>query len=345
MRRIVVTAPGARTDEGSGSAPGSGPTGATANPFRVTKSTFSEERGRALGVARDAMEVMTKVMERTRQGKELAVAPLEDVTTRIVASVSRNADALRSLGSLRRQDRYTFEHSVGVAVLAGSFGLTLGLSAPDLHDLALAALLHDLGKALTPNEVLNKPGRLDPQELEVMRHHVVDSRRLLELSGFSEQVVRGAAQHHERHDGSGYPNGLRGEGISLFGRVIGISDVFDALTANRVYRRGQTPTLVLRDLLAGAGREFEPSLVHRFIQSIGIYPAGTLVRLESSRLAVVVERGERDLLRPLVRVFYDADRLSYLKTVDLDLAVDHSDTILGCERPDRWGLRPHLYLE
>ncbi len=305
-----------------------------------------EERWRASRVAREAIEVMTHVMERVRLGREMDVGRLEPVADRIIASVARNPDALRSLGRVRYRDRYTFEHSVSVAVLATSFGQALGLGVDALHDLALAGLLHDVGKARTPLNILNKPGGLDPDEQVVMRRHVVDSGLLLEAANVSPAVVCGAAEHHERHDGSGYPDGLAGDDISLFGRVIGISDVYDAVTADRVYRRGQTPTAVLRKLLGTADREFEATLVHRFIQTVGIYPVGSLVRLESGRLAVVLERGERDLLRPLVRVFYDAKARSFLSPCDLDLAASAEvDGIVASELPLRWGIKPHLFMD
>ncbi|MGE0080880.1 MAG: HD-GYP domain-containing protein [Thiohalomonadaceae bacterium] len=321
-------------------------TDATPTPAFRAQVSVREERWQAAKLAREAIEVVAHTMDRVRQGKALEPARLEHLAERIIASLARNPDALRSLGRVRFRDRYTFEHAVSVAVLAGSFGLALDLGEGELHDLVLAGLLHDVGKARVPLAILNKPGALDPGETEIMRHHVVDSRLLLEDAGLPAAVIRGAAQHHERHDGGGYPYGLAGDAISLFGRIVGISDVYDAVTADRVYRRGQTPTRVLRRLLNTADREFETSLVHRFIQTVGIYPVGTLVRLESGRLAVVLERGERDLLRPLVRVFYDGANRQFLAPTDLDLARDPDlDSIVSSELPAWWGVKPHLYMD
>jgi putative nucleotidyltransferase with HDIG domain len=343
MRRImspVKAAPAASVDDENPLEPAWVP---AARPALVS---VREERWRAARVAREAIEVISHVLEQVRLGKRLDTGRLEHLTDRIIASVQRNPDALRSLGRIRYRDRYTYEHSVSVAVLAGSFGHALGLGSEALHDLTFAGLLHDVGKGRTPLAILNKPGKLDPEELRVMRHHVVDSRVLLEEAGLPEAVVQGAAQHHERHDGGGYPAGLAGEAISLYGRVVGISDVYDAVTADRVYRKGQTPTAVLRKLLNTADREFEAALVHRFIQTVGIYPVGTLVRLASGRLAVVLERGNRDLLRPLVRVFYDAGGRHFVTPSDLDLAANPDmDAILASELPARWGVKPHLFMD
>jgi HD-GYP domain-containing protein (c-di-GMP phosphodiesterase class II) len=201
----------------------------------------------------------------------------------------------------------------------------------------------------TPDAILNKPGKLTDEEFAIMRHHVVASREILEITPhISQTALHVAAQHHERHDGSGYPNRLKGEEIAPLGRMAAIVDVYDAITSDRVYHKGMPPTEALRKLLEWSRFHFDPELVHAFVRVVGIYPVGTLVRLESGRLAVVVEQRESNLLQPLVRVMFDAKRNHYLKPEDVDLSrplgKGGADRILGHESPEKWQIDPMKFL-
>ena len=182
-----------------------------------------------------------------------------------------------------------------------------------------------------------------------MRHHVVASREILEITpNISQTALQVAAQHHERYDGSGYPGRLKGDEISRIGQMAAIIDVYDAITSDRVYHKGMPPTEALRKLFEWSKFHFNPELVHAFARVVGIYPVGALVRLESERLAVVVEQRESNMLQPLLRVVFDARRNHYLKPEDVDLSRSMgkggADRILGHESPDKWQIDPMKFL-
>jgi len=209
--------------------------------------------------------------------------------------------------------------------------------------------VHDVGKMQTPDHILNKPGRLTDEEFTVMRHHVVASREILEITpNISQTALQVAAQHHERFDGSGYPHRLKGSEISPIGQMAAIIDVYDAITSDRVYHKGMPPTEALRKLFEWSRFHFNPELVHTFARVVGIYPVGALVRLESGRLAVVVEHRASDVLHPLVRVIFDGRRNHYLKPEDVDLSrpMGHggADRIVGHESPEKWQIDPMRFL-
>lgn len=186
-------------------------------------------------------------------GSALDVAPIHRLADELQQSVLRNPNALSCLGRIREKDNYLLEHSVNLSVLMSLFGNHRKLPADVLHQTVVGALLHDLGKILTPDDILHKPGRLTPEEFEVMKLHARHSRDILAATdGIGEITVITAAQHHEKLDGSGYPEGLKGEEISEYGRMVAITDVYDAITADRVYHKGMTPTQGLKKLLSGA---------------------------------------------------------------------------------------------
>jgi HD-GYP domain-containing protein (c-di-GMP phosphodiesterase class II) len=194
-----------------------------------------------------------------------------------------------------------------------------------------------------PDAILNKPMRLTQGEFEEMKKHVVESARLLEQANIPEVARMVAAQHHERYDGTGYPGHIRGNAISLYGQMASIVDVYDAISSNRVYHKGLSPSETLRKLLEWSAHHFDPWLVHNFIRSIGIYPAGSLVRLESQRLAIVREQNEGDLLHPKVLVIYQIERKAYLHPKIVNLS-EGSDVITDYEEFDKWNINPRLGL-
>jgi HD-GYP domain-containing protein (c-di-GMP phosphodiesterase class II) len=177
----------------------------------------------------------------------------------------------------------------------------------------------------------------------------VASREILEITpNISQTALHVAAQHHERYDGSGYPNRLKGDQISPIGQMAAIIDVYDAITSDRVYHKGMPPTEALRKMFEWSKFHFKPELVHAFARVVGIYPVGALVRLESGRLAVVVEHRESNMLHPLVRVMFDGKRNYHLKPEDVDLSrpVGHGggDRIVGHESPEKWQIDPMKFL-
>jgi HD-GYP domain-containing protein (c-di-GMP phosphodiesterase class II) len=232
---------------------------------------------------------------------------------------------------------------VSVCALQVSFCRALGMDAETLHLAGIGGLLHDIGKVRVPSEVLNKPGRLTEEEFAVMKCHVVESKNILDQTdGISQTSIQVAYQHHERHDGSGYPEGLKGEAISKMGKMAAICDVYDAITSDRCYHKGLVPHEALRRIFEWSKFHFDPELVQQFLRTIGIYPVGTLVMLESGRIGVVLEQSDGSLLQPTVKVFYDSKRRRYLPPQEVNLAksLGHGggDKIVGHEVAEKWGI-------
>ena len=195
------------------------------------------------------------------------------------------------------------------------------------------------GKTLTQDEILNKPVKLTDEEFFIMRRHVVDSKLILEKTkGLSQIALDVAAQHHERYDGTGYPNGLKGGEISLYGQMSAIVDVYDAITANRCYHKGEEPSVVLKLLMKWSKTHFNPELVQKFIQSVGIYPAGSLVLLNNHHLAKVIEV-DHNILKPTVEVFLDTKKRAYLAPEVIDLAKTEKLKIISAESFEKWNIK------
>jgi putative nucleotidyltransferase with HDIG domain len=308
-----------------------------------------EELARAGKIHSEANLIMRSIMNDVRLGRQVQVERMEPIVDKMAGSILRNSGALLSLSRIKNKDEYTFQHSVGVAALLIAFCRGLGLDEETIRQAGIGGMVHDVGKMQTPDRILNKPGKLTDEEFTVMRHHVVASREILEITpNISQTALHVAAQHHERYDGSGYPNRLKGEQISPIGQMAAIIDVYDAITSDRVYHKGMPPTEALRKLFEWSKFHFKPELVHAFARVVGIYPVGALVRLESGRLAVVVEHRESNMLHPLVRVMFDSKRNYHLKPEDVDLSrpvgFGGGDRIVGHESPEQWQIDPMKFL-
>ena len=299
------------------------------------KAASSFERARALH--REANQIVRDMLGDIRLGKQIEMEKVEPLVGRIVDSIFTQQDALLPLARLKQHDNYTFQHSVSVCALMTAFARTLEVPHETIREIAVGALLHDVGKARVPDEILNKPGKLTDAEFDRMKSHVVQSKIILQATpGISQIALDVAAQHHERYDGTGYPNKLAGQGISLYGRMGAIVDVYDAITSDRVYHKGMAPTEALRKLLDWSANHFEPRLVKAFIRSVGIYPTGALVRLESKRLAVVQAQHADKPMQPTVKViFHTAGH--YLRPEDVDLRRSQ-DRIVGHEDFAAWNI-------
>ena len=307
----------------------------------ASKATSPPERARNLH--REANEIVRNLLVDVRLGRQIEIEKVEPLVARIVDSIFASADALLPLARLKQHDNYTFQHSVSVCALMTAFARTLGLPRETIREIAIGALLHDVGKARIPDEILNKPGKLTDAEFEQMKSHVVQSKLILMATpGISPIALEVAAQHHERFDGSGYPNRLAGDAISLYGRMAAIVDVYDAITSERVYHKGMPPTEALRKLLEWSSNHFEPRLAQAFIRSVGIYPTGALVRLESKRLAVVqAQHADKPTLPRVKVIFHTAGH--YLQPEDLDLRRSQ-DRIVAHEDFAAWNIDPARWL-
>ncbi len=316
----------------------------------VRKVPIHEELAKARKIKKETIQAVKRVMEDVMSGKEIEKGPVEEVVDNIIDSVIRNQDALVGLGRLRKVDEYTYTHSMGVCVLMVSFGRYLGFDSLLLREVGLGALMHDIGKTKVPFEILNKNGTLSEEEYEIIKNHATYSRDLLsETSGISETAIITAYEHHERIDGTGYPQGLTGDKISEYGRAIAIADVYDAITSDRCYQRKIQPTKALRMLYEWSEFHYDSDLVQKFIRCVGVYPVGTLVRMESGLLGVVVNHGEKSMLQPVVRMVFNIKKDSYITfPYDVDLSEPLSkggaDRIVGYEDPDKVNIQPEAYL-
>lgn len=327
------------TDKGADALLGSEPrrSGFGKRTTPVAASSTQEEFGRAEAITRRASKSVGEILKQARLGKAVDVAQTVPVIEDISSSMDRNASALVSFVRLKAADEYTYLHSVAVCALMINLGRQLLFDESEISELATAGLLMHIGKTALPIELLTKPSSLTAQEMALVRQYPVRGHEILSRTkGVSEVVLDVCKHHHERIDGHGYPYGLRGDAISLHARMAAVCNVYDARTSNRPYRQAEEPAEVLSDMFKQKD-QFDESVLSAFIRSVGIYPIGSLVRLKSGRLAVVVEQNEENLTRPLVRVFYSAAKRAGLPYQDVDLATDGGDEILSRERPERWG--------
>ncbi len=321
---------------------------AGAKPEAAQPVPLKEELARAKKIKEEAKMVVRSIMDEVRFGKEIKTAEVEPIIDKMIDSIFRNQDALLSLGRLKEVDEYTYMHSMSVCVLMISFGRHMGFGYQRLKDVGIGGILHDIGKMRVSQEILVSERHLSGDEYNQMKKHVEYSRAILEQTkGITETAFLVAAQHHERVDGKGYPEGLKGDEISLYGQTAAITDVYDAMTSQRCYQRRYQPTEVLKKLFEWKNH-YNRHLVEQFIRCIGIYPVGSLVRLESGLLALVLSHGEEDLLHPVVRVVFDSGKGEYVLPYDVDLSEqlhrDTRDRIACSESPDRWGIETERYL-
>ena len=264
--------------------------------------------------------------------------PLVDEITQ---SVFRNPGALVSLARLKTKDDYSYMHSLAVCALMVSLARTLDRSEDECRQAGLAGLLHDIGKALMPLEVLNKPGKLTTDEYEVMKTHPQCGHQILvEGRGAPEAALEVCLHHHERMDGRGYPHGLAGEQVTLLARMGAVCDVYDAITSNRPYKAGWDPAESIATMATWQG-QFDTTVFQAFVRSLGIYPTGSLVRLASGKLALVVEQNPSSLVAPTVKIFFSVKSNMGVPPLLLDLSrTGCTDRIVGRENPAKWGFKP-----
>jgi len=319
-------------------------------PPAVQRVTFGEELARAKKIKGQAHQLVRTVMQDARLGKAVELDRVEPVVQDITESILRNPGALVGLLRIKTKDDYTFLHSVSVCTLLVAFCRSLNMDAETIRQAGLGGLLHDTGKALVPDQILNKPGRLTDEEFEIMRRHPSDGHKiLLQTPQVGEIPLDITLHHHERTDGSGYPDQLPAGQISQLAQMAAIVDVYDAITSDRCYHRGMSAADALRKIYEWSKYHFNPQYVQAFMRCVGIYPVGTLVLLESGRLGVVTEPHETNLLAPKVNVFFSTKHNTYIKpqTVDLSkpLGAGGGDKIVSHESPSKWKVDPMRFME
>lgn len=305
------------------------------------KLSLDEEIQTAAKLCAKAKEAVIEMFSDARMGRAIQVEQARALVEEISNSVLRQPHALISLARLKNADEYTYMHSVAVCALMIALARQLNIDEEMVREAGFAGLLHDLGKVGIPMKVLNKPGKLTDAEFSVVKSHPeVGARILMENYDVSPMVLDVCLHHHEKVDGTGYPHGLKGDTISLFAKMGAVCDVYDAITSNRPYKKGWAPADSIRKMAEWSKGHFDEAVFQAFVKTVGIYPTGSLVRLESGRLAVVVEQNEHSLLNPTVKVFFSAKTKMPIIQETLDLAaLKGKDKIIGRESPDDWGFK------
>ena len=300
--------------------------------------SMERELENASHICVQARPAVISMFNEARMGKAVDAEGAQNLVEEISDSVARNPGALISLARLKTADDYTYMHSVAVCALMVALARQLGLNDEHTRTAGMAGLLHDLGKAVMPMDVLNKPGKLTDAEFTIIRTHPVKGYEMLLEGGNVDSVVMDAClHHHEKIDGSGYPHKLKGDQINLIAKMAAICDVYDAVTSNRPYKHGWDPSESLRRMAEWTKDHFELRLFQAFVKSIGIYPVGSLVRLTSGRLGVVMEQGQQSLVTPKVKVFFSTKSALRIPPEIIDLASPHcSEKIIAREDPAKW---------
>jgi HD-GYP domain-containing protein (c-di-GMP phosphodiesterase class II) len=273
-------------------------------------------------LAHDALERgIAEVMRDLEEGRNLDLSKLTSGVDAMIDSITRNPSAFLWLKAIKRKDNYAYQHALGCSVWAASFGRHLGLDRGELGELTLSGLLFDVGKTRVDTDILTRPFALDAPQLELVRAHVQHGLDILrETPGLTTRTLEAVATHHERHDGSGYPGGLSGSAIPMFGRIIGLIDSYDAMTSVRPYRESRSPHHAVMELYQARGRLFQGALVEHFIQTCGIYPGGSLVELSDGRVGVVTTVHSLKRLRPSVMLLLDESKQPLSEFVSVDLS-------------------------
>ncbi|MDR7379893.1 putative nucleotidyltransferase with HDIG domain [Rhodoferax ferrireducens] len=304
----------------------------------TTPTTAAVEYARASRICVKSKQAVMAMFDSARSGQpvntELATLLVQEISD----SVQRNPDAMISLARLKTADNYTYMHSVAVSALMVSLALQLQLDAEQTKIAGMGGLLHDLGKALTPSEVLNKPAKLTDAEFDVIKAHPANGYDMLVNDpSLDAMVLDIVLHHHEKTDGTGYPAGLKGEDISLFARMGAICDVYDAITSDRPYKKGWDPSEAMRKMAGWTSGHLDAQVFQAFVKSVGIYPTGSLVRLSSGRIGVVTAQNPRALLKPVVKVFFSTKSDMRIPPVLINLALPEcKEKITNREDPQVW---------
>ncbi len=300
--------------------------------------TVHEELEQARVVHDKAKKAVTLMFQEVRMGKALQLDEINPLIDDIYESIKRNTEAFLSLSRLKNKDNYTYLHSIAVCALMMALGKQMGLDQQLMKDLGMSGLFHDIGKMMIPVDVLNKPGRLTDEEYTMVKKHPFLGWQILKKSeGVCDMALDVCLHHHERVDGRGYPEKLSGDTVSLFARMGAVCDVYDAITSDRCYKIGWDPIKSIREMAKWqAEGQFDKTVFHAFVKTIGIYPSGTLVKLKSTRLAVVLEQSAQTLLAPIVKVFFSTETNASIPPEIIDLSWS-TDSILNPEDPKKWG--------
>jgi len=315
---------------------------------------YNEEefKSEVKGYYRDAIDAIKRAVEDIKFKRRINVEKAKHAINSMVTSIQRNRTPLITLASLKAHDEYTFSHAVNVAVLTLVQGEALGLDRQTLNDLGIAGLLHDVGKLKVPEEILKKPGKLTPEEFELIKLHPANGAKILiKTPGISKLAYVVTFEHHIKYDLSGYPVVSREKGgLNLGSMLVRIADTYDAMRSNRYYAKETPPEKTIKEMEEASGKEFEPVLLKKFIRLIGVYPPGTFVRLDTNELGFVLQTNPSDPYRPRVKIVIDSNgsKIENPQEIDLEEKVPETGnfrrSIKESVDPEQFGLVPEEYL-
>ena len=298
-----------------------------AKPPAGRKTFFKDEIKVAKKIRGASVQIVKEFMGNTATGGSIDTKKVALASKTLTGSVFRNVDALLSLTSLKNYSEHTYTHSVNVCVLTLAIAYASGVTEDEASVIGVGGLMHDIGKSMIPLEILDKPGPLSDEERKLIMNHPVESERILrEMGNMPEAAIAIAGQHHEKVNGSGYPRGLTGDQMHSFASMSAVADVYDALTSPRPYKPGLPPYIALRVVFDGKGTEFDTGVVETFIKSLGIYPVGSFVKLNTSEMGVVTEVNPEDSLRPKVGVIVTKFGKQRASPFPVDLAKEFKET-------------------
>lgn len=312
--------------------------------------TAKEELPEAQIAMEMASNQVAHIMDDVKEGKNLNINAVRGVVKPILDSILRNSEAYLWLSMMQKKSAYTYSHSVDNCALAIAFGRYMGLPKKDLQTLAIGLLMMDMGNVKIPEQILNKNGRLTEAEYMIVKKHVGHGVKILqETEGMNEDIVNIALTHHERFDGSGYPNGLLGAHIPVYGRMAAIIDCYDAMTSKRPFSAAKSPYAALQNIYNWRGSAFQPELVEQFLQCMGVYPTGSIVEMTSGEVGIVLSQNLTQRMRPKIMLLLDADKahFSVYKTIDLANVFEDQEgyplNILRGLDPGSFGIDPTEY--
>lgn len=269
---------------------------------------------------------VTHILEDLKFGRKIEIEAVRRAVSGMIASIMRNPDAFLWLTRLKDKDSYAYGHCVDASSLAVAFGRHLGFAQQDLENLAIGALLFDIGKLQLPDGLLKKPGKLTEKEYALIRRHVEFGVGIVEeMKGSSKEIVSTVQYHHERHDGSGYPRGVAGKQIPVFGRIAALVDCYDAITSERPYSHAMSAHDAVQLIYEWRGKDFQADMVEQFIQCIGVFPAGTLVELSTGEVGIVIAQNRVRRLKPRIMLVLDKNKVAYEFNPVVDLIEDPLD--------------------
>lgn len=284
----------------------------------VPLAQLSEER-----VYAETFHTIKSVLTNVRDGKDLDIKLVKETVNDIVQKVINNESVFMQLTGIRDIDNYTFLHSVDVCIYSVITGKNLGLNHEELTELGIGAILHDIGKCKTPNEILMKPGRLDEEEFHVMKLHTIHGFEIISNTpNLTKRIANIACQHHEKWDGTGYPLGLSNYQIDKFSRIVTAADIYDALTADRVYRKRDLPHEAAEYIMGNSSILLDPEVTQVFLRNIAVYPEGCIVLLNNGEIGSVIETNKNMSVRPKVMVIARKEGPPVIEPYLVDLMSD-----------------------